>query len=130
MWVVGGGTYDDGAVETKHPREFRADVWSTADGVSWTKEQETPPFSARQYHNVAVYDDRLWVVGGYNPLGNEDDAWYTSDGANWYRVPTPPEYAARHAASVWVFKNALYVGLGSAQDKAGKYIADLWRIDR
>ncbi len=130
MWVVGGGTYDDGSAATTHPREFRADAWSTADGASWRRETDDPPFTPRQYHNVAAYDDRLWVVGGYNALGNEGDVWYTDDGANWYSVPTPTEYASRHAASVWVFKGALYVGLGNGHDKAGRSVADLWRIAR
>ncbi len=128
MWVIGGGVYDNHPIVPEHPREFHADAWSTADGATWTKAAEPPPFSPRQYHNVAVFDDRLWVVGGYNPLGNQGDAWYTRDAVNWYRADPPPAYLARHAASVWVHGGAMYLGLGSAADAALKFVADMWRI--
>jgi len=55
IWIVGGdcnrGHYQD-------------DVWSSEDGVEWKLHTSSAPWTPRQYHGVAVYDGRMWIVGG------------------------------------------------------------------
>ncbi len=125
LYVVGGGTYDD-PYAGRPDREYRSDVWSTADGATWEKERETPPFAPRQSQNLASFDDRLWVLAGHNPTGNLGDTWYSADGKNWYET-THVGFLERHAASVWVHKGALFIGSGNAIDE--EWRADVWRID-
>jgi hypothetical protein len=62
IWILGGGTYDTPTIPT---RKFFNDVWSSADGIAWTRHLESAPWAPRQYHDVAVFDDRLWVLEGY-----------------------------------------------------------------
>jgi hypothetical protein len=129
MWIVAGGIYDDPAF----PRgKMYVDTWSTADGASWIKENEDPPFPPRYYHSIAEFDDRLWVLGGFNDYGNLADNWYTYDGSNWY-PSTDPNIVARHAGTVWV-KDAttMFWGSGNAMYVNGnteKWIADMWKIE-
>ncbi len=129
MWIVAGGIYDDPAF----PRgKMYVDTWSTADGASWVKENEDPPFPPRYYHSIAEFDDRLWVLGGFNDYGNLADNWYTYDGSNWY-PSTDPNIVARHAGTVWV-KDAttMFWGSGNAMYVSGsteKWIADMWKIE-
>jgi len=60
MWLLGGGTYDTPA----HPtRLFYNEVWSSADGVHWRKDA-VAPWAARQYHSVATFDNKMWVMAG------------------------------------------------------------------
>jgi hypothetical protein len=61
MWLLGGGTYDTPATPT---RRFFNDVRSSPEGVRWTRHLEHAAWPPRQYHDVAVYDDRLWVMEG------------------------------------------------------------------
>lgn len=120
MWILGGGTYDTPKVKY---RNFYNDVWSSADGVAWTRHVEKAPWEARQYHDVAVYDDRLWVMEGYEGKGNRNDVWYSADGVNWYEVPKTP-WKPRHAASVFVHRKALWMVAGNNME------SDVWKLQR
>ena len=122
MWVVGGGTYGT-------PQYLYNDVWSSADGMNWTRVIANAPWQPRIYHDITVYDGRMWVVGGHaaNGDGNLSDVWSSADGVKWTQVPSTP-WLARHAASVAVFKGALWL-TGGTTDLNGSQ-DDVWKLDR
>ena len=122
MWILGGGTYDTPTTPT---REFHNDVWSSADGVNWERHIEHAPWAPRQYHDVAVFDDRLWVMEGYynKEGGNRNDVWYSEDGETWTELPGTP-WAPRHAASVFVHDNGLWMVAGN------NMTPDVWKLTR
>ncbi len=64
LWILGGGTYDTPKIPR---RKFYSDVWSTADGEKWTQHIELAPWEPRQYHDVTVFDGRLWVMEATRP---------------------------------------------------------------
>ena len=76
IWILGGGTYD---TPQTHERRFYNDVWSSADGIHWERHLESAPWHPRQYHDVAVFDNQMWVLEGWNK-GNRNDVWYSADG--------------------------------------------------
>jgi len=121
IWVLGGGTYDT----PKRPqRQYYNDVWSSADGVKWERHVVFAPWEPRQYHEVAVFDGRLWVLEGYSGAqGNRQDVWYSADGVNWYEVPNTP-WQPRHAASVFVHDRALWMVAGNNMQ------SDVWKLQR
>lgn len=119
IWILGGGTYDT----PKYPnRNYYADVWSTADGRRWRRHTELAPWEPRQYHEVAAWDDRLWVLEGY-ARANRKDVWYSQDGLNWYEVPNTP-WKPRHAASVFVHDGSLWMVAGNNMEP------DVWKLVR
>jgi hypothetical protein len=121
MWVLGGGTYDTPKVSD---RRFFNDVWSSADGVAWTRHLEEAPWPPRQYHDVVAFDGRMWVLEGYHKDGgNRKDVWYSADGVNWYEVPNTP-WASRHAASVYAHDGGLWVVAGNNMQ------SDVWKLQR
>jgi hypothetical protein len=121
MWILGGGTYDTPQFPQ---RRFYNDVWSSADGVHWQQHLEHAPWHPRQYHEVAVFDDALWVLEGYHQDGgNRNDVWYSRDGVTWREVPDTP-WQPRHAASVFVFRDALWVVAGNNME------SDVWKLQR
>jgi hypothetical protein len=121
IWILGGGTYE---TPSKPGRLFYNDVWSSADGAVWEKHTDSAPWHPRQYHDVAVFDDRLWVMEGYHANGgNRNDVWYSEDGKNWTEVPKTP-WAPRHAASVFVHQNALWMVAGN------NMTSDVWKLQR
>lgn len=119
IWILGGGTYD---TPTTPERKFYNDVWSTADGVNWQRHVEHAPWPARQYHETAVFDGRMWVLEGWNK-GNRNDVWYSEDGVNWRELPATP-WPPRHAASVFVHGNALWIVAGNNMQP------DVWKLER
>jgi len=119
LWILGGGTYDTPATPK---RNFYNDVWSTPDGVHWTLHTAAAPWAPRQYHDVAVFDDRLWVLEGYSGQ-NRNDVWHSADGERWHEVPGTP-WAPRHAASVFVHDGSLWMVAGNNMQ------SDVWRLRR
>jgi hypothetical protein len=119
IWILGGGTYDTPRAPT---RLFYNDVWSSPDGRSWQRQVELAPWQPRQYHDVAVFDERLWVLEGYGG-GNRNDVWYSVDGLNWYELPHTP-WKPRHAASVFVHDGALWMVAGNNMQ------SDVWALRR
>jgi hypothetical protein len=125
MWILGGGTYDTPTTPT---RRYYHDAWSTADGVHWTCHTRSAPWPARSYHDVAVFDSRLWVIGGHypeagEPARNHADVWHAADGIFWEELPDTP-WAPRHAASLFVHDDALWVVAGNNME------SDVWRLVR
>jgi len=121
IWILGGGTYD--TPQTPF-RRFHNDVWSSADGVHWKLHTDAAPWAARQYHDVAVWDDQLWVLEGYNQeLGNRNDVWHSADGVEWQEIPDTP-WKPRHAASVYVHDDALWMVAGNNMEP------DVWKLIR
>lgn len=121
MWILGGGTYD---TPTTPKREFYNDVWSSADGVHWKRHTSAGPWSPRQYHDVAAFDGRMWVLEGYYAKGgNRNDVWYSSNGTDWNELADTP-WNPRHAASVFVYKDALWMVAGNNMQK------DVWKLER
>jgi hypothetical protein len=121
IWILGGGTYD---TPQSPQRNFYHDVWSSADGVHWTRHLEQAPWEPRQYHDVAVFDGRMWVLEGYRQgKGNRNDVWHSADGVEWREVPNTP-WKPRHAASVFVHRNALWMVAGNNME------SDVWKLER
>lgn len=132
LWILGGGTYDTPTTPT---RQFYNDVWSTPDGLRWTCHTERAAWHPRQYHEVAVWDDRMWVMEGCwfdstkpmkewgKPNPNRNDVWYSADGVNWTELPDTP-WKPRHAASLFVHRDALWMVAGNNMEP------DVWKLVR
>lgn len=132
IWLIGGGTFENPG---RPIRTMYNEVWSSADGVNWKQHSPDVPWLNRQFHEVAVFDDKLWVLEGFRlnynlysdgvgPYGgNLNDVWYSADGETWHEVPDTP-WARRHAASVFVYDNALWMVAGNNMQP------DVWKLTR
>ena len=170
MWILGGGyvgsggttlsslRYDLAEQPRLKSRLYHNDVWSSADGREWVCHlaEGEAPWPARSYHDTAVWDGKLWVLGGHRGIadhreevatdGNRNDVWYSADGKNWDQLPGTP-WSLRHACGVYVHRDALFLAAGSAitisaeQAELSKHDfahrvesawrpGDVWRLDR
>ena len=132
IWILGGGTYETPSINS---RTFYNDVWSTRDGLDWELHTPGAEWTTRQYHDVAVWDEKLWVMEGwFDPAaiesielvadsGNRNDVWYSADGVDWTELPDTP-WAPRHAASPFVFDDALWMVAGNNMEP------DVWKLVR
>jgi hypothetical protein len=73
MWVIGG-------FKNTSPAELSRDVYSSKDGVFWTKTGELPDNLA--FHTSVVFQDKMWAICGDNG-GLQKKVYYSSDGATW-----------------------------------------------
>jgi hypothetical protein len=120
MWILGGGTYDTPEFPE---RRFYNDVWCSPDGENWELVTECAPWEPRLYHEVAVFDGRMWVLEGARKGKNRNDVWYSTDGVDWYELPDTP-WKPRHAASVFVYDNGLWMVAGNNMG------SDAWKLVR
>jgi hypothetical protein len=121
MWVMGG---------LKGDHLFN-DIWSSADGVHWELENEHAPWSRRQlFSMVAVFDDRIWVMGGgitiYHPFRAYNDVWNSPDGRNWHKVTDRAPWPARIWSSSVVYRNRLWVLGGFRSEPVWTNLDDAW----
>jgi hypothetical protein len=119
-WVI-GGSGNSGDLN---------DVWYSTNGSVWTQQlannssPATTQFGQRQGHASVVYDNLMWVFGGYNGSWL-NDVWSSPDGATWTMAVTnnasggTTQFSQRDYASAVVFKNLMWV-------IAGTYNADAW----
>ncbi|MDP1800509.1 MAG: LamG-like jellyroll fold domain-containing protein [Bacteroidota bacterium] len=115
MWIIGGGTYN-------WDRKYYNDVWSSSDGINWTLVTHQAPWAAREFHEVIVYNNAMWIIGGYDGnTGNRKDVWYSEDGATWHELKNTP-WPERHACAVLNYDQSLWV-------IAGNMWNDSWRLN-
>jgi hypothetical protein len=100
LWLFSGGTYE---TERKNNRLFCNDVWRTKDGVDWELVLVAAPWQARQYAEVAVWDDKLWILEGFGvdspenivvPMGAQHQQC-PYQAVSWHTILTPVDIQCR-----------------------------------
>jgi leucine-zipper-like transcriptional regulator 1 len=76
--------------------EYLNEVWRSSDGINWTMISPysgsipgvVTPFSispGRSGQASFVFNNRLFISGGYDGDGYLNDLWYTDDGIRWFK---------------------------------------------
>jgi len=119
MWILGGGLY--GPPPSWRPEVYYNDIWTSVNGIDWTRVTAEPSWLPRIHHSVSVYADRMWVLAGHDSDGLKNDVWVSGDGIDWRELPDTP-WVARHAASTLVHRNTLWL-------VAGYLVNDIWKLN-
>lgn len=86
-----------------------SDVWSSSDGINWTRVIEAAAFghgTGRIYHGSVVWNDKMWVVGGKSNV-YRSDVWNSSDGVTWVEVTPAAGWAARTDIGLALHRNRM-----------------------
>ena len=119
LWVLGGESGQRPSVTFN-----LNDVWSSADGVTWTAATINAGFSKRRYATAASFDGKLWVIAGQDEAFNwKNDIWSSQDGVTWTQVTANAPFSSRGNAKTFVFDNKLWV-VGGNDDNSIK--SDIW----
>jgi hypothetical protein len=100
------------------------DVWSSADGKTWKQETALAEFGVRHGATAFVFDDRLWLAGGYGN-GPMADVWSSADGAHWTLVTAAPAFPRRRGAAGVVFGGRMWI-LGGDGVPSSHPLLDAW----
>ena len=131
LWIIGGGEIDGDKVSNPNSRN---EIWSSADGIKWTKEASKILKSGDYVGGtVGVYDDKLWIIGANRNNVFQSGVLYSEDGRRWTELTAP--WSARGAVAVWVFDGKLYMTGGkSSHTENGEikfvYSNDVWAMER
>lgn len=119
IYVFGGGNY----VPEYHANN---DVWSSEDGIHWTKLSDSAPWQERLWFSSVVYRDRIWVMGGWsnNPYKNHSDVWSSKDGITWEEFKSEHVWKERHEQSAFVFQDKIWIAGGMTPP----LVNDVWSL--
>jgi leucine-zipper-like transcriptional regulator 1 len=106
MWVIGGIRID---IIPYNYTELH-DIWTSTDGVHWTEVNASPALPSRHYATSLVYDDKIWVIGGFNYLNIPvNDVWYSTDGNHWSVANNSAAFIKRIGTSSVVYNNKMWL---------------------
>jgi len=100
------------------------DVWYSSDGTNWTQAVSSAPWSSRRNHTAVVYDEKIWILGGYGNKKNLNDVWYSSNGIDWTQATSSAPWSKRSSHSSVVFNNQMW--LVGGWSGWGKNNNDVW----
>ncbi len=80
----------------------------------WHCATDSAQWLARWDHAVVVFDNKMWLLGGFNGTHGFNDIWYSSDGSNWTQVFPTAHWSGRWNHGVLVFDNKIWVIGGSS----------------
>jgi len=120
MWVIGGSLNDGG--------HFGNDVWNSDDGKKWNLVLDSAPFLPRCTHASLVYQNKMWVIGGYvDGAYPKHDVWSSADGKTWELVTAAAAFTERTEVNAINWKNAMWVIDGQVVPGGGGAFHDVWR---
>lgn len=110
LWVIGGNS-----INSTGGFDIVNDVWSSSDGVVWVQETSAAPYPIRSRFASAVFDNKMWIIGGLASNAYFNDAWATEDGKTWTEVlakndyPGPDELPPMDTPVAVVFTSGLWL---------------------
>ncbi|MGA2141237.1 MAG: kelch repeat-containing protein [Brevinematales bacterium] len=75
------------------------------DGSYWVCAVTNAAFPARYGHTSLVFNNMIWVIGGYTSSGVTNDVWYSADGTFWECATNSNPFVAKLKQSCVVFNN-------------------------
>jgi hypothetical protein len=123
LWMLGGteNYYFGDATSVKN------DVWSSADGQTWTQATAKAAWSPRAYHQAVTLNDKMYVLGGGNYVPTyeaRNDVWSSTDGVNWTCETESAPWAPRLWFSAAVYRGRMWVIGGWSKEKDN--FGDVW----
>lgn len=100
LWFIGGYS-------------SRKALFSSSDGIDWVshtaQSDGDTAFPGYNAHQVVVYDNKLWLIGGAADGERTQDVWSSADGVTWHLEIDAAAFPARAYHQVVVAKNQLWL---------------------
>lgn len=96
------------AADGKAVKRYEFKTMRNQPNPDWVRVLEHAPFSNRDSEGEAVFNGKMWVLGGYTP-GLVRDVWTTSDGVAWDRMADLPDESGVNIPICVVHDNRLFV---------------------
>jgi hypothetical protein len=102
LWLLGGWN-------PAYLPVTNSEVWSSEDGVNW-KLVTLAPWERRHDAGYAVFNNKMWIVGGDKNTGHyQNNVWSSADGVNWELVTDNVPWANRATQYVLTFNDRLWL---------------------
>ena len=108
--------------------DYARDIIS--DSSTWVQLTNNANWTGRSEHASAVFNDKLWVLGGYDGNdGYKSDVWHSEDGVTWELATEDAGWSPRRSHASVVFEDKLWVIGGYDGDDnwdANPWLNDVW----
>ncbi len=101
-------------------------LWTSNDGIIWTKEKTKLPWVEREGQKVINFKDKYYMIGGVNYLSKErfNDVWVSTDGYTWSLATSNAGWQPRWDMEISEFNGKLW--LTGGMTSAVKTFGDEW----
>lgn len=115
-WFIGGVNFERG--------ETYNDIWTSRDGLTWEEVTEAGPFSPRYDHDLVVFDDTLWLIGGLRDGVGVGDVWKSNDGRRWVEATSSVPWETLHGHRAVSYRDRLWVvsGWNTVRDTGERHV--------
>jgi hypothetical protein len=83
-------------------------------------------FSARNSFGSLVYDNKMWVMGGWNGSMLLSDVWNSNNGTSWVQVTSTAGFGNRVGFGNIVYNNEMWVIGGETNTITSAAVNDVW----
>jgi hypothetical protein len=81
----------------------------TEDLKEWQVVAQQSDLPLRVFYGAVVYQDRIWLIGGFDGRNYYNDVWNSIDGVRWTRVTEHAAWSARNVDMAAVFQGKLWI---------------------
>jgi uncharacterized protein (TIGR02147 family) len=84
--------------------------------------------SPRSGHTSVVFDNKMWVIGGYDHFQNKytNDVWFSSDGETWTQAEYNERFSPRMNHTCTIYENRMWVIGGENPLLSSISYSDVW----
>ena len=108
-------------------------IWVSGDGINWSLAVNNAPFGPRESHTAVVFDDKLWVIGGYSNTLKKgvwenkfyNDVWYSPNGFDWFLATPDTKFPPRRNHTTISNGKEIWTMGGNGNEYT--YFNDVWR---
>jgi hypothetical protein len=124
VYIVGGFNY-----EKPNPSRHIAfsDVWSSSNMQSWQLLTAHAEFEKADngliFHDISLFDNQLWIVGGMRLYGDTNEVWRSHDGKKWRRLSCSA-IRPSHASTVVSVEDGIIFAAGHHMTR------EVWKLSK
>jgi hypothetical protein len=95
-------------------------VATTTLGRDWFEATANADWGSRSEHASAVYNNKMWVMGGLTSVEDKRDVWSSTDGVTWTQL-TGSTWVPRQKLGALFYDNRLWVVAGCKDACANRF---------
>ena len=114
--------------------ERASEIARSGATYQWTSVTGDAAFAARDGAGALVFDDQMWLLGGWNPGDKvhfpricNSEVWRSKDGAAWELVTPQAPWEGRHTAGYAVHRGRIWIVGGDCNQ--GHHQNDVWNSE-
>lgn len=100
-------------------------IYRSSDLKNWELIATNSNFPKRVFYKTVVFENKIWLAGGYDGQKHYNDLWNSEDGIHWQKAVEAAPWDKRNPAAFFVFRKHLWLIGGGVLDQNAKQ--DVWR---